>query len=121
MTPIPSGSSLIMSTSEESVARGLMSPTMPRYFDALAGQQTLRLAAARPNRLAFRMKERRVIWERERVPIWDLPGSEIRASMAQMSRRNNGQGSLSFEQRGIEHSAEKPHQRAKSSKGSYFE
>jgi hypothetical protein len=29
MTPMPSGKSLIMSTSEESVALGLMTPTVP--------------------------------------------------------------------------------------------
>jgi hypothetical protein len=48
MTPMPSGKSLIMSTSEESVARGLMLQTMPRQFEAVAGpaQASGRIAAA---------------------------------------------------------------------------
>ncbi len=37
MTPMPSGNSLIMSTSGESVSLGLMRPTIPRRVEAFAG------------------------------------------------------------------------------------
>src|SRR6266700_2882402 len=69
MTPMPSGKSLIMSTSAESFALGLMIPTTPREFAASAGlarkSSDGTTAAARPTPAALCRTERRVkaVWK----------------------------------------------------------